>query len=674
MSISPTYFEYLTHFGQTETLYQLHKQPASNMIALRHDVDHDLDLALEMAWHEHDRNCAATYFLLHTAPYWQDPHLIEKCLQLQDFGHEVSLHINALTEWYAGTIDDVAKSLQNILMPLAEAGVKVKGISAHGDKACYHQSFINYWCFAEFKPDDPSISENGLSAEGIKVIDPAFQIPYPESEILRRADGQTFDLWSLSASEIGIEYDACHLQFDKYFTDSGGNWIRSENPLSIDLSEDRHQILMHPIHWRGPQKVFFFLSAARSGSKWLTNMLDQATPLSARHEFTLNHSFAEGEPKLVKRTGPGFVQLAENKEKIRELLGESHTFVQKLPNDYAEANVYLEQFIPELQEEFPEAQLIHLFRQPRDVVRSIMNRDWYAAPEDNAHPRLDVPNFEQLPQFAKACWYVRKANETLSKVCKRQIKFERMVNDEEYLREKLKLLDIPYYPRLAAREFQKVINANQNNQLPVYDHWSPRQKRIFDSILGKMDSASYGCTLDFIESAAIFIENARFSLISLFRKVLGTRAVAIPLDLSREGITCKNCDVEHRADGLFIKPDGKGHAHVLMAGGSWKKTSPPSGFEIKSGHYYKGSLSSATPNQNHQASIMCLVYNKSGNLLSKQNLAAVSHESPRADFAFRPKVNAGRFNLAIYIPVGKMQQGLTVNDIDLHAVPYLEKL
>ena len=35
-------------------------------IALRHDVDHDLELALEMAHHEWRLGFKATYYLLHT--------------------------------------------------------------------------------------------------------------------------------------------------------------------------------------------------------------------------------------------------------------------------------------------------------------------------------------------------------------------------------------------------------------------------------------------------------------------------------------------------------------------------------------------------------------------------------------------------------------------------------
>ena len=149
MSIKDEYFSYLDHFDKTVPICQLHNEPdVHDMISLRHDVDYDLDTALELAYWEHDKNCRATYYLLNTADYWQDPLLVDKCLQLQDFGHEVGLHLNVLKEWMSGGISNIREHLLQLLKPLREGGVNIKGVSAHGDKSCYNNNFINYWCFS----------------------------------------------------------------------------------------------------------------------------------------------------------------------------------------------------------------------------------------------------------------------------------------------------------------------------------------------------------------------------------------------------------------------------------------------------------------------------------------------------------------------------------------------
>jgi len=72
MSFDPKVFELLEYFGRTKPLCEIVSSAETdavqaNWIALRHDLDHDLDLALELAHHEHAMGIRATYFLLHTA-------------------------------------------------------------------------------------------------------------------------------------------------------------------------------------------------------------------------------------------------------------------------------------------------------------------------------------------------------------------------------------------------------------------------------------------------------------------------------------------------------------------------------------------------------------------------------------------------------------------------------
>lgn len=134
MSIKPEFFDYLAHFGTTETLdtYRRHRSPA---IALRHDVDYSLDSALELACWEAEHGIRATYFLLHTAPYWDDPRLLDKCAQLADFGHEIGLHTNLLPAWYehGGAPEE---QLTAVLARLRAGGLAITGSAAHGDPLC----------------------------------------------------------------------------------------------------------------------------------------------------------------------------------------------------------------------------------------------------------------------------------------------------------------------------------------------------------------------------------------------------------------------------------------------------------------------------------------------------------------------------------------------------------
>ena len=157
MSIKKEYFDLLTHLGSTSTVAELcASKQGDNIIALRHDVDHDLELALEMAHHEWRLGFKATYYLLHTEKYWNDPKFPLLVRQLKEYGHEVGLHINTLTQWMHGEIDNVELEIEGALAHVRACGIEVTGVCAHGDKLCYEKGFVNYWLWNELRVDDPS--------------------------------------------------------------------------------------------------------------------------------------------------------------------------------------------------------------------------------------------------------------------------------------------------------------------------------------------------------------------------------------------------------------------------------------------------------------------------------------------------------------------------------------
>jgi len=485
MPISDKYRTYLSHFGHTHTCRDTLDMPASrSAIILRHDVDHDLDIALEMARVEHDAGFRATYFLLHTAGYWTDPALVAKCLQLQDYGHEVGLHVNLLTEWMQGTIDDPTKRLHELLEPLRAGGVEISGIAAHGDRACYERHFINYWCFRELRPDNPVEAEDGRTAEGPRDITHRSRISYPLGHTLTRADGRTLPLWSTSMTDAGIAYHAWHLPFDHYFSDSGGGWTRSADPLTADLSHGRHQVLMHPLYWQGMKRTYFFLSTARSGSKWLARFLDEATPLAVRHEYMLNQSYYDGE--TADKPTALYGKLAADPAQVGKLLANAWERRDKIEKDYAEVNVYLESQPDLLKNYFPEARYTLLTRNPKRVVRSIVNRGWYETPTDFAHRAVDVPEWVEQGQFGRACLYVADTLRRLRGLCTDHIRLEDAVADLAGLTRKLESLGIVVHPRLAASAHSQVIDATGNFVFPQADAWTDEQAGTFEHLCGEI--------------------------------------------------------------------------------------------------------------------------------------------------------------------------------------------
>ena len=680
MSLSREYFSYLEHFSKTVTVRELSENShIPDLIALRHDIDYDLDLALEMSYWEREEGIRSTYYLLHTADYWQEPHFLEKCLQIQDFGHEVGLHLNVLTEWIQGKIQDVAMHLQQLITPLRQAGLNISGTSTHGDRLCYDQGFINYWCFRELKPSNLEV-ETGLSAEGIPVKEEKFQIQYPKSNFLERSGGERFNLWSVSMKNLGISYDAIHTSHNFYYTDSGGGWSRSADPLKCSLKSGRHQVLLHPIYWRGEKKIYFFLSTARSGSKWLTNFLEKVTPLKAQHEFTLNHRFKEGKLIADKRTADKFIELVDKQNEARDLLIEALGWIEDLTEDYAEANVYLERFSLLLEEVFPHATLIHLHRNPKDVIRSIINRDWYDTPGDNRHPLMKVSGWENLGQFEKSCWYVRQTNQSLLSLCQERLVFEQMVSDLNYLVKKLRSWNIPVFPRLAESVFEQKVNVNYNYDFPEYEQWSIQQQSLFHSICTPINIAlGYKSPQQNWRSLFSYLTSWYLKLVSLLRLIsrqvkkllpLNSKQILSQIDFSKDldnAYSIVGCQVKITDNAIEIFPENGRNSYFLIGGGQWNKLQDQDGWESRLAHYYQGSLDIDIGTKG-LVRFFCLMYDQEGKLIAKRSLGQIKQDSVTFRFAFRPKSNTKRFNLAIYMTGPNLPEKIQLKQFHLEMI------
>jgi hypothetical protein len=675
MSITPKYFEYLKHFEKTATVQTLAQNPLkSNLIALRHDVDYDLDLALEMSYWEHEWGICSSYYLLHTAEYWQDNRFYEKCLQIQEFGHEIGLHLNLITEWMEGKIDNIASRLQELIQGLREAGVVISGVSPHGDQSCYRHHYINYWCFAELRPDNPFL-ESHLSAEGIPVNETAFQIQYPPNHKLVRSDGAEFPLWSLQMKDLGLVYEAMHIPYDHYYTDSGGSWKRSDDPRQRSLRKGRHQILIHPLYWRGKAKTYFFLSTARSGSTWLANVLKEATPLVSKHEFTLNHRYQGQELIPEKNTGHGFTQLLASPEKATFLLREIRSWREEFSQDYGEANVYLGHFPELLQQIFPEAVLVHLHRQPTEVARSLMNRDWYDTPEDDQHPIMPISGWEDMAQFEKVCWYIRYTNESLLTLCHQRLKLEKIATDYNCLIKELKQLNIPVFPRLLALEFEKQLNRNYRNEFPSYLNWSWQHKATFYAICDPIAIAiGYRAETPFPTNLTHFLRGSLIKLTQLKKRFLKPFPLKQPspqliyqIDFTQTSplvISHLGCQLTESSEGLTAIPEGNRNAYVLFGGGEWYSLQEGEGFPLQINVYYKCSVNLAMSPQG-SARFFCLMYDDQGNLIDKRSLAPVNPKQTTSQFSFRLKSHIHRFNIALYCSVADLPKSVTLKEFEL---------
>ena len=205
-------------------------------VALRHDVDSRLESALELAALEAARGLRATYFVLHTAPYWGEAGLLPRLRGLQELGHEVGFHNDLLTLQRVEGADPRAV-LERELARLRGGGIEVVGAAAHGSPWCHRLGFHNNYVFAGWDEPRPG---------------------YPNRDVPEKLD----------PAEFGLEYEAYHVPHDAYFSDSSFVGGRRAHPADFPLEPGQRSILLvHPDHWDASAAAKWRRLAAKLGRR-----------------------------------------------------------------------------------------------------------------------------------------------------------------------------------------------------------------------------------------------------------------------------------------------------------------------------------------------------------------------------------------------------------------------
>ncbi len=193
------------------------------VIGMRHDVDNEIMPAVAMANWEAERGYHSTYFILHTAPYWQDKDRLKLALSaIHAMGHEIAFHVNAITQAIR-TGDDPLDIALDASDELRSYGYEVRGVVAHGDNACYQYGFINDEIFTESARPDYGLPDRVVG--GVK-------------------------LEPISRAELGFDYDPNWLPRGEYLSDSGGVWSQPFSAVDERWpTAGQLHMLVHPDWW-----------------------------------------------------------------------------------------------------------------------------------------------------------------------------------------------------------------------------------------------------------------------------------------------------------------------------------------------------------------------------------------------------------------------------------------
>ncbi len=197
------------------------------VIGLRHDVDDNqasLETAVKLAGWEAERGYRSTYFILHTAAYWDDePRLRAALDQIAVRGHEIGIHADALTVALREGGDPAAILIAAITQ-LRGYGHPVYGVAGHGGELCGQVGFVNDEIFSECARPEMGAPDRILTFEE-----------------------RTLRLAPRPLADFGLVYETYRLPRRRYLSDSGDHW--NIRPARAADGPGQLHILMHPDWW-----------------------------------------------------------------------------------------------------------------------------------------------------------------------------------------------------------------------------------------------------------------------------------------------------------------------------------------------------------------------------------------------------------------------------------------
>lgn len=231
------------------------------------------------------------------------------------------------------------------------------------------------------------------------------------------------------------------------------------------------------------KKLFFLLSIGRSGTKWLADLLNIAPRALVVHE-----PFIETIPHQEAFNDPMKAENYISKFRKREIWLRINTLDVCV---YGEVNSFLRRHCESLKRAFPNAVLMHIVRDGRDVVRSMYSRETMmprAYDTKRICPKENDPwrdQWQKMSRFEKLCWYWMVENTYLRECVRNTVKFEKIISDYEYFSKNiLRPLNLTISKNTWEGKIIKPRNISADYMLSHWSKWG-EEKESFNKICGK---------------------------------------------------------------------------------------------------------------------------------------------------------------------------------------------
>ena len=238
------------------------------------------------------------------------------------------------------------------------------------------------------------------------------------------------------------------------------------------------------------RRVFLITSTGRTGTTWLASLLNRVHDCHVVHEPLPVEQCAHFDALQDPDTAEDYLTTFRLRETAWRLLNDRS-------NVYGEVNGALRRHVGPLRALVPQIQVIHLIRNPRDVIISMLNRAALTA-SDRVYFRLDHPvgigrvEWSRMDRFERLCWLWSADNAILREQSDGRAVFEDITRDPESFRAQiLEPLSLELNDAVWREHVQVRQNATQRRETQ-HECWTPRQEEIFRRMVGP-ELENYSC-------------------------------------------------------------------------------------------------------------------------------------------------------------------------------------
>lgn len=247
--------------------------------------------------------------------------------------------------------------------------------------------------------------------------------------------------------------------------------------------------------WLQGRGVFLVVSTGRTGTKWLAELLGQISGGQVEHEPIPVEMWAHREAMEDPSAATPYVTRFRLKEIFLRTRGSD-------PAWYGEVNSGLRRHVDAFRDAVPGLRLVHLVRDGRAVVRSLVSRGTWAG-QHPVYGGFTPPPVDEVARswgerssFERACWIWTWENAYMRERIPDLARLEDITSSYDAFRGQiLKPLHLQLDETVWAEARNAVENRTQSHAMPAWDEWSSEQKAAFRRICGD-EMARYGYDVD----------------------------------------------------------------------------------------------------------------------------------------------------------------------------------